>query len=275
MTRFETLWSYRQLGMVGGADQALTFGRWYVPVALAIVALFVLLLVGQRDRWRVLTTVQAQSYFLTAGVIALLPTAIRLEPQGAWLSLVAERLSLLAGVLLLAALGQAPARRWQVTAGTVVAITFFGLLRHDLGQAAAVEAKVAELASTLPPGSRVVAQLPEPRWGDQPPVEPGERKHLNLRRIPLALVARACIGRCWDYGNYEPSSGQFRVRARPGCTIVMQRIDDVYAMGVGLYQVKASDPPLHHIYSCGPAITDLCMRVLQPGELNGKVASLR
>jgi len=26
-------------------------------------------------------------------------------------------------------------------------------------------------------------------------------------------VDRACIGHCFSYSNYEPSSGQFRVRA--------------------------------------------------------------
>jgi hypothetical protein len=43
------------------------------------------------------------------------------------------------------------------------------------------------------------------------------------------------------------------------------------AVARGTYRVEPRDLPLHQIYPCGTRITDLCMRDLKAGELNGFV----
>ena len=42
------------------------------------------------------------------------------------------------------------------------------------------------------------------------------------------MIDRACIGYCFSYGNYEPSSGVFRVRAAPGNPYMLSDYDSTW-----------------------------------------------
>ena len=55
------------------------------------------------------------------------------------------------------------------------------------------------------------------------------------------IVDRACIGHCFSYANYEPSSGQFRIRVRPGSPVVSASDDDTEDMQAGEYEVQDED----------------------------------
>jgi hypothetical protein len=81
------------------------------------------------------------------------------------------------------------------------------------------------------------------------------------------LVDEACIGRCLSYGNYEASSGYFRLRSDPGNPLILGRVSDVIALQEGRYVVHDHDVPLYLVYRCGPMATDLCLRQLHPGEV--------
>jgi hypothetical protein len=83
------------------------------------------------------------------------------------------------------------------------------------------------------------------------------------------FVDRSCIHHCFSYGNYEPSTGQFRVRAMPGNGKVMSQVPDVWLMEVGNYNVRADDLPAYEIYQCGENGRQLCLRSLEAGERNG------
>jgi hypothetical protein len=82
------------------------------------------------------------------------------------------------------------------------------------------------------------------------------------------IVARACIGRCFAYGNYEPASGQFRVRARPDNGIALSAWEDTVAVEAGTYVVRPRDMPLHQIYQCRQGWAELCIAKLEVGERN-------
>jgi hypothetical protein len=83
-------------------------------------------------------------------------------------------------------------------------------------------------------------------------------------------VDRACIGYCFSYGNYEPSSLQFRVRARAGNPFVLANFNDASATERGEYVVQPKDLPVFQIYECdGDRTADLCMHLLVAGEKNG------
>jgi hypothetical protein len=86
------------------------------------------------------------------------------------------------------------------------------------------------------------------------------------------VVDRACIGRCFVYSNYEPSSGQFRVRvARQGSWIVTPSADDAEDMQGGGYQMDRSDLPAKQLYQCQKGDwTKLCLRDLAAGESTGQ-----
>jgi len=84
-------------------------------------------------------------------------------------------------------------------------------------------------------------------------------------------VDRSCAGYCFGYGNYEPSSRYFRVRANPGNRIVITSSESADAIESGDYFVQSSDLPIFQIYQCDADMTALCMRELASGERNGSV----
>jgi hypothetical protein len=83
-------------------------------------------------------------------------------------------------------------------------------------------------------------------------------------------VDRPCIGHCFSYGNYEPATRQFRVRALPGNPIVTADSNTSAAMWFGEYVVQPQDLPMFQIYQCKLDMIELCMRELASGETNGK-----
>jgi hypothetical protein len=86
------------------------------------------------------------------------------------------------------------------------------------------------------------------------------------------MVDRACIGRCFSYANYEPASGQFRIRVRQGSPIVSASDDDNEDMQSGEYTILERDLPMAEIYQCDAKdLTQLCMRELAAGEKNGRL----
>ena len=92
--------------------------------------------------------------------------------------------------------------------------------------------------------------------------------------LPLVnhSLSRACIGKCFDYGNYEPSTGEFRIRVRRGSPVVTDSVDDDRAMQAGFYTVRPEDLPMNEIYQCDEKnLAKLCIRELSAGEQNGSV----
>ena len=132
------------------------------------------------------------------------------------------------------------------------------MLYQDTGVLNQMEAQTERLVSTLPYGQRVLATIGVPPES----------------RIPFVfhIVDRACVGRCFSYGNYEPSSGEFRVRVRPGSPIATASAGDAEAMASGEYEVQEEDLPIVQIYQCDEnVLTKLCMRELSAGEMNGQI----
>jgi hypothetical protein len=80
-------------------------------------------------------------------------------------------------------------------------------------------------------------------------------------------IERACLGRCFSFANYEPSSLQFRVRALPGNYFVTTSVDQSDDMSSGDYIVRKEDLPLTSIYQCDDSdFTQLCALPLREGQ---------
>jgi hypothetical protein len=70
----------------------------------------------------------------------------------------------------------------------------------------------------------------------------------ELRVNALAhMVDRACLGRCYSYANYEPSTSQFRVRVTGPSPIILARYEDSWLAQSGLYVLKPADLPIQQI----------------------------
>jgi hypothetical protein len=113
--------------------------------------------------------------------------------------------------------------------------------------------QVERLVATLPADQRVLGTI-------KPPT--------GSRILIQHMLDRACIGHCFSYGNYEPTTGLFRVRALPGNVYNMTEGDSTYSMEDGDYEVQSKDLPAYQIYQCTPVGTDLCIRALEEGEEN-------
>jgi len=274
--RYLSIWELRQLAYWTGADQALLYGWVYSAVALAFLLFIAILLNEPENRWRAMVSVPAQAYFLTAAAIVLIPSFIGASIEHAWAGFIAERLSLLSGVLLLAVVGGSVYRGWYLPAGLITAAVFFGSLYTDIGRQARVERKMQELVRVLPAGERVISYDHFAYQEERRGLSTREPKYIHLaarlssifteRLNSTHLLSRACLGHCFDYMNYEPSTGQFRIHAAPGNPVVMASQTDVIDTVDGTYEVKAIDLPLYVLLRCGVHPGDIRMRPLAEGE---------
>jgi len=83
------------------------------------------------------------------------------------------------------------------------------------------------------------------------------------------------VGRGFIYSNYEPSSGQFRVRVgKGGSWIVTGSAEDAQDMEGGGYEIQKGDLPVKELYECDRGDwTKLCVRDLAEGESTGEVGA--
>ncbi|MBL8214105.1 MAG: hypothetical protein JNK87_25515 [Bryobacterales bacterium] len=259
----KTTWVSLQLFSMTAIDQFWVFGIKYYVVALCVGALwgFLVLRLSYLYPWReLLAQIPLQLAVLTSLTIVLVPTAIEGIGYRLPLSFVAERMTLLLGVLVCVLLAKAQPLPWQRALTAALAAVYFVFLYVDTGVLTRIESRMEMLVRSLPPGSRVVA----------PFYDPGSRVFVLGHTID-----RVCTGRCFSYGNYEPSSTQFRLRATQPNVVVLHELQDRLDLNAGRYVVKARDEPLFQIAVCGPRLeTDLCLKPLHTGQTVERVTVL-
>jgi hypothetical protein len=240
-----------------GADQLVLFGYRYkilarVLLAFALIALVVDIVSRRRQAevWKNYS-IPLQLYVLAGLAVVLLPDAVDFPPPTASIALLTERLTSLSAALGCCLLGAMRPRKWHLAGMAAIAAVFFAFVYQDTAIVNKMEAQVDQLVRMLPPNQRVMATIEAPEGS----------------RILIQHIAdRACIGHCFSYGNYEPASSVFRVRALPGNPYVMT--DDTGDMEDGEYIVKPQDLPAYQIYQCDESGTLLCIRSLAAGEEN-------
>ena len=71
----------------------------------------------------------------------------------------------------------------------------------------------------------------------------------DLRANALThMIDRACVGRCYSYANYEPSTAVFRIRAVKPNPYVIADYGDSFRMQNVEYVCKESELPLYAIF---------------------------
>jgi hypothetical protein len=200
----------------------------------------------------------ASFYFVAVIAVAMMPENLRPSITGGWIGLLASRLTAISAIFGLCLLACLKPRKWHLAGFAACAIVFFSFLYQDTLRLNRLESDAEALVSRLPVGTRVIATI----WA-----EPGSRISFIGH-----IADRACIHHCFSYANYEPSSGQFRIRAKPGSPIVRASDDDTEDMQAGEYDVEDEDLPLKEIYQCDEKdLTKLCIRDLASGEKNGRL----
>jgi hypothetical protein len=247
-----------------GADQFTIYGLRYIYlswVVLSLVLLAVLFDIWRsparssdwKDRWLLL-----EFYLISLCAMMLFPENLRPEPGGSWIGGIVTRLTLISAIFALAVLGSLRPRLWHFAAFAPCAASFFVFLHQDTGFLDRLERNSEAITHQLSFGTRVASSVFAP---------PG------YRTLYLHLIDRSCIGHCFHYSNYEPSTLKFRVRVDlDGSPLVAATVDDSEALQFGNYQVQEEDLPLKEIYQCEDSdLTKLCIRDLVAGELNGRL----
>jgi hypothetical protein len=246
-------WSAKQFLFVTSANQLSLSSGDMIPFA---TLLFVWLslsrkLVKSLGITQLLQRIPLQLWILNAAGVALIPDRLMLPQFARPFAFITGRLSLGAALMICAALATVPLSRLEKITLLAGAALFFGFVFTDDIELNRLEDRVDLAVASLPPMQRVVMPLLSP----------------SLHSLCVQHdLDRACIGHCFSYANYEPSSLQFRIRARPHNGIVLDNYADVNAVASGSYIVRPHDVPLYLVYLCGIDLRDVCTRPLQIGE---------
>lgn len=251
-------WAYN------GADQLVLFSeRYHVPERTLLIFLLAAIAIDITRRWRerdslLSYAIPLQLYVLVWVAVIVLPDAIHFPPPRAAIALLTDRLTLISAVLACCLLGAMRPAKWHLAALSAIAAVFFAFLWQDTRTINRMEAQIERLLRTLPPNQRVMATvLPLPG-----------------SRIPIQHIAdRACVGHCFAYGNYEPSSQDFRVRAEPGNPYVLGDYELAIDVEEGTYVVQPEDLPVYQVYQCSESGAELCIRSLTAGEENNRLGA--
>jgi hypothetical protein len=252
-----------QFYIYNGSDQLAVFGHCYTRLAEALFAagvatmLFGVLADGKRVEALLACRVPMELWAVSFVASWFLPNTIKVPFYAAPASALLTRLSLSTAVLALCMVGCLKPRTWHLAGLAACGAIFFVWLHEDTGMLNRMEKQASNLLSAVPRGERVTQTV----WYPEP------------SRIDWIghIADRIMIGRCFAYANYEPVSGQFRVRASPGSGMVADSAADTRKMEHGNYRVRPEDLPMFEICQCDASDrTKLCLHELKAGERNGE-----
>jgi hypothetical protein len=227
-------WTHRQWAQSTGVDQLWLYDpKYYVAMTalLMVEALLFLRLARSRGTHPILSGIPFHLTVLAAAAVFVLPTGIQVPGYAHLLTYIAERLSLGVGVCACALLASVKPERVERCAIGIALVIFFGMVYRDERALNAFEDRIGQAVAAVPANARVISLV----VGDY---------DLRINGSTHA-IDRACLGRCYSYGNYEPSTKQFRVQAIARNPIVAANYVDSFRLQVGGYVVREDDLPLY------------------------------
>lgn len=250
-----TEWESTQAFHVLFATQLRPFGDKYNLFVLGIPLLW-LFLIGLRilrEGRTVLLEPAVPAVAVLAAAIILLPQAVQLPGTARPLHFVDFRLGVFLTVFIQSLAAPAATQRAPSFQALMLpaALAYFGFLGLDYRQLNNAQDEFVRAARQIPAGARAVAAA------TGRPIQMNPLNH---------MLSRGCIGRCYNYGAYAPSSNQFRIRARPGSTAVLDDSLDVDALQAGRFIVRPRDIPLYGVFLASASPFRLEVRALQIGE---------
>jgi hypothetical protein len=257
-------WHTTNFFMMNGADQLILFGKRYKTLAY-LTALFCsfCFLHGVRRKetfGKVLSSSRSslEMWTLFLFTAAAIPEVWWFPQYEMPFSFVISRTTTVTAVLGLSVLGSVTPRQWHLAGLTILAILFFAWTYGDTKALNIMEWQEESMIKALPYGRRVIETIDLPKSSH---IASGQH-----------ILERACIGKCFEYSNYEPSSKAFRIRVTQGSPIVTDSAEDSMRMQGGSYIVRKEDLPMNQIYQCDSQNPlKLCIRELFAGEENGRL----
>lgn len=255
---YQVGWWPRGIYDLNGSDQ-LILGTRYPVVAemlLAIAAACTILHFVQTrgEGWKTdrFFPPALQLYFLMLLGLRFLPNSILLPQYDAAVSYIAERFTLAVAVLGCCVLASLRPRLVFGALCGCLGVFFFTQVYQSGAKTYALERQVDALVQMVPENARVLTTI---------------YPFQDSRVFNHHVADRACIGHCFNIGNYEAVTKQFRLRANPGNRFTAASMADSNQMMLGIYSVRPEDLPLWQFFQCGPAEVDMCLRPLHAGQL--------
>ena len=257
MSHYPYRWSIQQTlslsGIAGitGADQFWLYDLKYLILSGAVFIVLMILLLERMDLGGMLGDPIAQIWSLHVVALVLMPSAIQLPQYQHVLAYIPPRISLLTGIVFIMMVGRARYGRGITRFTALFAGVFFTCLYLDGVAFNRVENEVTALVAKLPPGQRVVAGISDS----------GARLNALLH-----VVDRACIGRCFSYGNYEPATGQFRIRVAGPNRVIASTMGVVQELEEGQHIATAAEEPLYSVCPFEQDPNHVYLRSIHAGE---------
>ena len=228
-------WSVHQLAVSTGLDQVWVFDGKYYLVLIGLLLVWGLLFLEMMHRIggrEIVSGIPFQLCVISAMAVFILPGTVLIPGFRHALVYIAERMSLGVGICVCALLGSARPRPFVRYAMAAVAVLFFGFLFRDERVLNSFEDRMQDTVAHIPPGQRVVSGVDDP----------------DLRVNALThMIDRVCLGRCYSYANYEPSTAQFRIRTQGNSPIVLSSYGDSWNLQQGKYVLQERDLPIYKV----------------------------
>jgi hypothetical protein len=257
MSRYSYRWSLEQtlsfsgIGGITGAEQFWLYDSKYLILSGAVMLVLMVLFLERLDQGDMLTDPIVHIWSLHVIALILMPSAILLPQYQQVFAYIPQRISLLVGIFFIMMVGRARYGRGITRFTAFIATVFFTCLYLDGLAFNRVENEVAALATKLPPGQRVVAAISD------------SGAHLNA----IAHVAdRACIGRCFSYGNDEPATGQFRIHVTGPNRVIASDLKVTQEIEEGQHIVTAAEDPLYSVCPFEQNREHFYLRLIHAGE---------
>jgi hypothetical protein len=260
LSLFPTQWSLSDLvkldGMLGltGVGQLWLYGPGYLVVIAIVLIIWFILFLERLDRGSILQDPVVHIWGLSILAYILLPQLIQFPQYRYPLEYMQYRVSLFIAVIFCAMVAGGLHGRSLTRASCLMAGVFFALLYLDARSLNQVEANLSRILATLPPGQRVVTALRD------------SASRFSMNGL-IHVGSAACIGHCWDFGNYEPATGQFRVRVSGPNGVVADNMDKVGELESGRHIVTAEEAPLYSVCPVKGSDTQFELRRLGAGEM--------
>jgi hypothetical protein len=246
-------WHSSRLIHLSGVTVFYIYGAKYAIPALLVLGswLWTFLAAESRWGWQAMRHRTGRLAALAAAAIVVLPTSLDWPGTRHSLHFIDWRMAPWLALLLHAWIGRLAPARFTLGAGSAAAVVFFLFLSADWRVLGGIENAFHEAAKAVPARARVVSGVTTTPLGMNP---------------LLHMIDRACIGHCFSYGNYEPSSFAFRLRSKPAAMAVMSSPADVNALQTGRYTVRPEDLPLYGIYLRHASPFAVEVRLLEAGQ---------
>jgi hypothetical protein len=240
-------------GLAGftGVEQIWLYDAKYLILSAAVLIVLLALFLERIDQGDVLKDPAGQIWILHVVALILIPSAIQLPQYQHVLAYIPQRISLFAAIFFIIMVGGARYGRGITRLTGLAATIFFTCLYLDGLAFNRAESEVASLVEKLPPGQRVVAAMSDS----------GARLNALLH-----VADRACIGHCFSYGNYEPATGQFRIRLTGPNQVVAPDMKVVQEIEEGQHIVTPAEAPLYSVCPIANDPNRFYLRAIHAGE---------